>query len=173
MIINGIEVGGGTASGTSGTSGTSGVSGTAGTSGVNGSIGSNGSSGTSGINGATGPAGTSGLSGFTSTIQTTNGATTSIASIVFGTYSTYKVNASIVAYDTSNQLSYGADLVAVFKNTGTTYSQISTTDLVEKTDFEIATSDIIISGPTMSIVVVGETGKNISWIADYTYNRVS
>ena len=45
MIINGVEVGGGTASGSSGTSG---VSGTAGTSGVNGSSGSSGTSGVSG-----------------------------------------------------------------------------------------------------------------------------
>ena len=154
MIINGIEVGGGgTASGSSGTSGVSGTS------------------GTSGVNGSSGSSGTSGVSGFTSTIQTTNGATTSIASIAFGTYSTYKINANIVAYDAINQLSYGADLVAVFKNTGTTYSQVSTTDLVEKSDFEIATSDIIINGPTMSIVVIGETGKTMSWVVDYTYNR--
>ena len=39
MIINGIEIGGGTASGTSGTSG---VSGTAGTSGVSGTAGTSG-----------------------------------------------------------------------------------------------------------------------------------
>jgi hypothetical protein len=40
MIINGIEIGGGTASGSSGTSGTSGVSGTSGTSGSSGVSGS-------------------------------------------------------------------------------------------------------------------------------------
>ena len=45
MIINGIEVGGGTASGSSGTSGSSGSSGVNGTSGVNGSSGSSGTSG--------------------------------------------------------------------------------------------------------------------------------
>jgi len=42
MIINGIEVGGGTASGSSGTSGVSGTDGTAGTSGISGSAGTSG-----------------------------------------------------------------------------------------------------------------------------------
>ena len=49
MIINGIEVGGGTASGSSGSSGISGTSGTSGSSGTSGVNGSSGSSGTSGI----------------------------------------------------------------------------------------------------------------------------
>jgi hypothetical protein len=43
MIINGIEIGGGTASGSSGTSGVSGTSGTSGTSGSSGSSGVSGS----------------------------------------------------------------------------------------------------------------------------------
>ena len=42
------------------------------------------------------------------TVQTTNGATTSIASISLGTYSVNSIEASLSAYDTTNNLAYGS-----------------------------------------------------------------
>jgi hypothetical protein len=127
-------------------------------------IGSNGSIGsTSSVPGAS--------SAFTSNITTTTGSNTTIATISFGTYSVYSISADIVGYDFTNKLSYGAKAFGVFENNGTTYSLINTTDITEKTTFNIATSDIILGTSSMSIVVSGEPGKIINWKTDYTYTR--
>lgn len=105
------------------------------------------------------------------TIQTTNGATTSIASISMGTYSVYSVEATISGYDATNELAYGSQLFATFKKVGSTVSQISTTDVYEKTSFSTATSHLYADGD-ISISVIGEASKTINWIVNYSITKI-
>ncbi len=106
------------------------------------------------------------------TIQTTNGATTSIATISMGTYSVYSVEATISGYDTSNLLAYGSQLFGVFANNGLAVSQISTTDVYEKTEFSTATSHITTDGTDIEIYVIGEELKTINWIVNYSITKI-
>jgi len=105
------------------------------------------------------------------TIQTTNGATTSIASISMGTYSVYSVEATISGYDATNQLAYGSQLFATFKKVGSTVSQISTTDVYEKSGFSTATSHLYADGD-IDISVIGEASKTINWIVNYSITKI-
>jgi hypothetical protein len=141
--------------------------------------------GVSGGGGATGPAGTSGTSGssgtsgtspsasgpLTSSIQTTNGATTSIVSLTMGTYSTFSIEATVAACDNTNDLGYGSQLFAVFVNDGDTVSQVSTTDVYEKSGFTTATSHIYLNGD-IDISVIGESGKTINWVVNYSVTKI-
>jgi|APGre2960657373_1045057.scaffolds.fasta_scaffold26324_4 hypothetical protein len=113
-------------------------------------------------------------------VQTSNGATTSIATLSMGTYSTYSIEAMIAAYDSTNDLSYGSQLFAVFmKNSGDYISQVSTTDIYEKSAFSTATSHIVGSiGAGMGnegaveIAVFGEAGKTINWSVEYSVTKI-
>ena len=102
-------------------------------------------------------------------VQTTNGATTSVVTLSLGTYSTYAVEATVVAWDGSNMLSYGSQLFAVFTN-GLT-GQVSTTDVIEKSQFSTATSHIIFDLDPQ-IVVIGEASKTIDWVVNYTVTKI-
>ena len=106
------------------------------------------------------------------TVQTTNGATTSIASISIGTYSVNSIEASLAAYDTTNDLAYGSQLFGVFKKSGGTTSQVGTTDVYEKTGFSTATSHIYVSGGNAVIYVIGETSKTINWTVNYSVTKI-
>lgn len=105
------------------------------------------------------------------TVQTTDGATTSIATILMGTYSSYSVEATISAYDSDNDLAYGSQLFAVFINAGLLVSQVSTTDVYEKSLFTTATSHIRLYGD-IDIYVVGEEGKTINWVVNYSVTKI-
>lgn len=104
-------------------------------------------------------------------VTTTTAATTSIAVLSMGTYSTYTIEATIAAKDTSNQLVYGSQLFAVFNNTGLSVTQVSTTDVYEKSDFTTATSHIILDTDP-KIVVVGENSKTIEWTTKYEITKI-
>lgn len=104
-------------------------------------------------------------------VTTTTAATTSIAVLSMGTYSTYTIEATIAAKDISNQLVYGSQLFAVFNNTGLSVTQVSTTDVYEKSDFTTATSHIILDTDP-KIVVVGETSKTIEWTVKYEITKI-
>jgi hypothetical protein len=106
------------------------------------------------------------------TVQTTNGATTSIATLSIGTYSVYSVEAMVSAYDSSNALAYGSQLFAVFKKSGATTSQVSTTDAYEKTQFTTATSHMYVNGGNVVIYVIGESSKTINWTVNYSVTKI-
>lgn len=108
----------------------------------------------------------------TATVSTTNGATTSIASIDMTGYNTFSIEGIVSAYDTANQYSYGSQIFGVFKNDGLTVTQVSTTDVYEKSNFSTATSHIVVSGGSPTIVVVGETSKTIDWKVNYTITKI-
>jgi len=161
--------------GAPGSSGTSGSSGSSGINGTSGESGSSGINGTSGVNGVSGTSGTSGGGSgpLTSSIQTTNGATTSIVNLTMGTYSAFSIEATISAYDSDNYFVYGSQLFAVFGNAGSV-TQVSTTDVYEKSDFTTATSDILLADDfgDIDIVVIGETDKNIDWVVNYSVTKI-
>ena len=104
-------------------------------------------------------------------VQTTNGATTSVATLTMGTYSVYSIEAVVSAYDSSNKLAYGSKMFATFKNDGSTISQVSTTDVYEKTGFSTATTHIILD-TNPKIIVIGETGKTINWVVNYSVTKI-
>lgn len=104
-------------------------------------------------------------------VQTTSAATASVATLSMGTYSVYSIEAVISAYDSSNQLAYGGQLFATFKNNGLAVTQVSTTDNYEKSDFLSASSHIILDTDP-KIVVVGETGKTINWNINYSITKI-
>lgn len=128
-----------------------------------GATGANGTSGTSGISPTGGPS--------TAFIQTTDSATASIATLAMGTYSVYSIEAVISAYDSTGDLGYGSQLFATFKNVGGTVSQVSTTDLYEKSDLQTATSHIIVDTHP-KIIVIGEDSKTIDWTVNYTITKI-
>lgn len=104
-------------------------------------------------------------------IQTTNGATTSIATLSMGTFSTYTIEATVAAVDDTNNLVYGSQLFAVFNSADGTPSQVSTTDVYEKSDFLTATSHIILDTDP-KIVVQGEASKTIRWTVKYEVTKI-
>ena len=118
-----------------------------------------------------GTIGGGGESGTTAYITTTNGATTSIATVALGTYSTYNITAKVSGWDSSNSLAYGSELFGVFKKVGGTTSQVSTTDTYEKSNFATASSHIIVDNDP-KIVVIGEVGKNINWVVNYSVVKI-
>ncbi len=104
-------------------------------------------------------------------VQTTNGATTSIATLSMGTYSVYSISAEISGWDSTNSYAYGAELFGVFKNVSGTVTQISTTDVYEKSNFATASTHIIVDTHP-KIVVVGESGKTINWTVNYKITKI-
>lgn len=105
-------------------------------------------------------------------VQTTNGATTSIATLTMGTYSTFSIEATIAAWDDTNKLAYGSQLFSVFSKNGATVSQVSTTDVYEKSGFSTATSHIILDSNSPKIIVIGETSKTINWTINYSVTKI-
>jgi hypothetical protein len=89
------------------------------------------------------------------TAQTTDNSTIGAISLSMGTYSTYSIEATIAAIDSTNNLGYGSQLFAVFVNDGTDIIQVSTTDVYEKSDFSTATSHISVAGDSIDIEVTG------------------
>lgn len=77
--------------------------------------------------------------------------------------------AEVLGFGVTNSLAYGAKLFGVFKRTGGTVTQVSTTDKVEKTDFSKATSDFVISGSNISVQVTGEASTDIDWNMSYRW----
>jgi len=118
-----------------------------------------------------GTIGGGGGSGTTAYITTSNGATSSIVTVALGTYSTYNITAKVSGWDSSNSLAYGSELFAVFKKVGGTTTQVSTTDVYEKSNFSTATSHIIVDGDA-KIVVKGETSKTINWVVNYSVVKI-
>jgi hypothetical protein len=112
-----------------------------------------------------------GESGTTAYITTTNGATASIAIVALGTYSTFNITAKVSGWDSSNSLAYGSELFGVFKKVGETTTQVSTTDTYEKSNFATASSHIIVDTDP-KIVVIGEVGKNINWVVNYSVVKI-
>lgn len=75
----------------------------------------------------------------------------------------------VLGFGATNSKAYGAKLFGVFKRTGGTVTQVSTTDKVEKTDFSTATSDFNISGNQISLQVTGEAATDIDWNMSYRW----
>jgi hypothetical protein len=88
-----------------------------------------------------------------------------------GTYSTFTIEATVAAVDDTNNLVYGSQLFAVFNSADGTPSQVSTTDVYEKSDFSTATSHIILDTDP-KIVVQGETSKTIRWTVKYEVTKI-
>lgn len=105
-------------------------------------------------------------------VQTTNGNTASVATLSMGTYSTYTIEATVAAWDNTNDLAYGSQLFAVFANNGATVSQISTTDVYEKSAFSTATSHIILDANNPKLIVIGEASKTINWTINYSVTKI-
>ena len=104
-------------------------------------------------------------------VQTTNGATTSMVTLSLGTYSVYSIEAVVSGHDSTNDLSYGSQLFAVFTKNGATTSQVGTTDVYEKTGFSTATSHIYSNG-NIDIAVFGEVSKTINWTVNYSVTKI-
>lgn len=80
------------------------------------------------------------------------------------------VRASVVGYQPNDGgKAYGAELFATFfAQNGTASYQVGTTDVVEKTTFDTATSHIELANDgTIILTVTGETGKYIKWNAEF------
>lgn len=68
---------------------------------------------------------------------------------------------------------YGANYFAVFRNTGGTLVQVSTTDLSEKFDFAGSpTTTFEVSGTNILLRVTGVVGVTVNWVATYEYSKV-
>lgn len=87
--------------------------------------------------------------------------------IVNGIY-TFKCITSGLKND--NSTGYSAELNASFRVSGSVVTQISTTDLNEKSEFTTATSDIYTDGTDIIIEVTGEAATTINWKASIEYN---
>lgn len=72
------------------------------------------------------------------------------------------IEAIVKAKSASNKY-YGAKLFAVFNGS----TQISTTDVVEKSTFTTATSTIMSDSSGIYVRVLGETGETINWVTKY------
>jgi hypothetical protein len=106
----------------------------------------------------------SGLTFYKKTKNTTTNTPTGILNVSLGLGIT-SIKVRIVALSTTN--GYGAEMFGVFKNIGGTVTQVSTTDLLEKSDFSTATIDFNISGTTVTVRVIGEAATTIDWIGEF------
>jgi hypothetical protein len=85
-------------------------------------------------------------------------------------FNAMSIRASVVGYHPNNGgKAYGAELFATFfAQNGTASYQVGTTDVVEKTTFDTATSHIeLANNGTIIFTVTGETGKYIKWNAEF------
>ena len=99
-------------------------------------------------------------------IPTTNNTPTTQTILTYATgvtNQTKSINISINAYNITDDTSYGSTIFGVFRWTTSSFTQVSTIDLVEKSEMVTATSTLIVSGTNISVRVTGETGKTINW----------
>lgn len=73
----------------------------------------------------------------------------------------YKVR--VIGYKTDYSKSYLGELFGLYNYNGATVTLVGSLDLVEKKNFTTATSEIIISGTTIRIRVIGEAATDINW----------
>ena len=86
-------------------------------------------------------------------------------------YNAMTIKASVVGYQPNGGSSkaYGAELSATFYNQGGTYSyQVGTTDVVEKTNFDTATSHLELGNEgAVMLTITGEADTTIFWAAEF------
>lgn len=86
-------------------------------------------------------------------------------------YNAMSVRASVVGYHPAggNSKSYGAELFATFGSHYGTYSyQVGTTDVVEKTNFDTATSHLELGNEgSIIFTITGEVDTTIFWNAEF------
>ena len=108
-------------------------------------------------------------SSFGSIIDTTNATETNINTLTPDTSSgnnkIYQYKVTVFGTDATGANIYTSELTASFKaiSIGSTVSQIGTTDLIEKSEFTTATTDITTDGTDINVTVTGEDATNISW----------
>ncbi len=88
---------------------------------------------------------------------------------VGGTDFNISIKALVSAIDSTNAFGYGSELFAVFRKTGAVYTQVSTTDIIEKAD-STNTTNIITDGTDVYIQYTGVIGKTFSWHTTYEIN---
>lgn len=103
----------------------------------------------------------SGVGYYLKTTTTSNNTPTTIQTINTTAGKVYNISVKVTGLSTTN--GYGAEMFGTFKNIGGTLTQISTTDLTQKSDFTTATTQFSISGTDILIQVVGETSTGINW----------
>ena len=81
------------------------------------------------------------------------------------------VKVRITGYDGTSNNGYGSTIFAVFTNNVTTTTQVSTTDLIEKSDFTTASSDISINGTDIEILLIPDTTYSIVWKVYVEYSN--
>lgn len=85
---------------------------------------------------------------------------------------TTHVKVRVTGYDTGgSNLGYASNLFGVFKNNVTTTTQIGTIDLVEKTDFTTASTDIFIIGTDIYVKLIGDSSNDINWKVYVEYSN--
>lgn len=97
------------------------------------------------------------------TTQTTDATPTTVFTIPFLAGAS-NINCKVKCSDAAITQGYAANLFAGFIFDGTTVTQLSTTDKVEKTTLVGATSDISFTGTDLIISVTGLAATTISWI---------
>jgi len=101
---------------------------------------------------------------YTTNITTTNNTVTTVFTYpVGGTNGGINVNCRIQCSNSTFTQAYIANLFAGFLYDGTSITQISTTDKVEKTTLVGATSDITFTGTDLIVTVTGLVATTIKW----------
>jgi hypothetical protein len=105
------------------------------------------------------------------TLTTSAAGTYSISTLpTLATSNSITIKARVIGFSALSSLTYGSDLFAVFANYGGTVTQISTTDIIEKTDFGAGwTSDIETDGTDIFIKVKANGTDSTSWKVMYEY----
>lgn len=108
----------------------------------------------------------------TATASTTDASDTLIITTPHNISDTMKYfKAKVTALQDDGSNGYYSEITSAIRNDGGTLNQVSTVDLIEKTDFTTATSTIDFSGTTVRVKINGEVGVNIDWRVDFEYNR--
>lgn len=103
-------------------------------------------------------------------VTTTNDTTTTL--ITIGTQPDEVVRyykAKVTGIKNDNTLGYYGEILSVIRRDGT-LNQVSTIDLIEKTEFTTATSTIDFSGTDVRVRVTGEAATTINWRVNIEYN---
>jgi hypothetical protein len=105
--------------------------------------------------------------------ETLNATPVNIANVIlYSTNCVYWVKAEVIGRRDDNAFAYYGHLNAAFKyGTGVGQMiQISTTDIIEKTTFTTATSNIITDGDNIYVQITGEVATDIVWTVTLTHN---
>ena len=78
-------------------------------------------------------------------------------------------NAYITGVQDDGSTAYFSEVTAGVKNDGGVVTLVDKTDVIEKTEFTTATTDIVISGTDVIAQVTGEAATNINWICNITF----